>query len=96
MFQEIKTGFVIGETYHVKIKKGMIVGDLLFDRYSKSKTGIWFEDLTTPHGYLFRSNDIIIYRYISENEYWAKVKEKYDATCLDIILKRLLNENFIW
>ena len=28
--------------------------------------------------------------------YYMKVKEKYDQTSLDIVLKRLVNENFEW
>ena len=38
----------------------------------------------------------IIYRRISKEEYYEKVKEKYDRKCLDIILKRLLDESFAW
>ena len=36
------------------------------------------------------------YRYISEEEYKEKIKEKYHQTCLDIILKRIVNETFTW
>ena len=36
------------------------------------------------------------YRYVSKEEYYKKLKEKYDATCLDIILKRLVNDDFHW
>ena len=36
------------------------------------------------------------YRYVSTEEYREKVKEKYDATCLNIILKRIVNESFAW
>ena len=36
------------------------------------------------------------YRYVKKEEYLEKVKEKYDAKCLDIVLKRLVNENFEW
>jgi len=36
------------------------------------------------------------YRYVSKKEFYAKVKEKYDATCLNIILKRLVNDDFHW
>jgi hypothetical protein len=41
-------------------------------------------------------NDCVFYRYISEKEYKEKRKEKYDATCLDIVLKRLVDELFSW
>jgi len=36
------------------------------------------------------------FRVISEKEYIAKVKEKYDQNVLNIVLKRLINEEFIW
>jgi len=36
----------------------------------------------------------IIYRRISKKEFYKKVKEKYDAKCLNIILKRLIDESF--
>ena len=36
------------------------------------------------------------YRYISKEEYYAKVKDKYDEKCLNIILKRLIDESFEW
>ena len=36
----------------------------------------------------------IIYRRISKEEYLKKVKEKYDHKCLNIILKRLIDESF--
>jgi hypothetical protein len=41
-------------------------------------------------------NEFTFYRYISEKEYKEKRKEKYDATCLDIVLKRLVDELFSW
>jgi hypothetical protein len=34
------------------------------------------------------------YKYISKEEYYMKVKEKYDRKCLNIILKRLVDESF--
>lgn len=36
------------------------------------------------------------YRYISKKEYNAKLKIKYDAKCLNIVLKRLVDESFEW
>jgi hypothetical protein len=36
------------------------------------------------------------YRYVSKEEFYAKVKEKYDQTCLDLVLKRLVNDDFRW
>ena len=45
---------------------------------------------------LYFVNEFTFYRYISEKEYKEKLKEKYDATCLDIVLKRLVDELFSW
>lgn len=36
------------------------------------------------------------YRYVSKEEYYKKLKEKYDVTCLKIVLKRLINDDFSW
>ena len=36
------------------------------------------------------------YKYITKKEFLKKVKEKYDAKCLNIILKRLIDESFEW
>jgi hypothetical protein len=36
------------------------------------------------------------YRYVSKEEYYIKLKEKYDGTCLNIVLKRLVDESFAW
>jgi len=38
----------------------------------------------------------IFYRYVSNEEYKKKVREKYNNTCLDIVLKRLVDESFDW
>lgn len=37
-----------------------------------------------------------VYRYISDEEYKEKLKEKYNETCLNIVLKQLVNESFAW
>lgn len=97
MLEQIKSGFVKGETYYVKLKKGdIIVGDLLFDTYDYSKTALWFDTPNKRIGYIFVLNEIIIYRYVSHEEYLKKRKEKYDCNCLNTILKRLINETFKW
>ena len=43
-----------------------------------------------------KQNFFQFYRIVSKKEYYNKLKEKYDATCLNIILKRLVNETFEW
>ena len=37
---------------------------------------------------------IVIYRSVTKEEYYSKLKEKYDSKCLNIILKRLVDETF--
>lgn len=40
--------------------------------------------------------ETIFYRYVSSEEYTEKMKEKYNSTCLNIILKQLVDESFVW
>ena len=70
--------------------------DLIFTTPAQSGRGLWFNDVDESYGYLLYSHEIIIYRYVTHEEYLEKMKEKYDAKCLDIVLKRLVNENFSW
>ena len=63
----------------------------------------YLEDELIPHAF-FRANTrysfyqnlspTVIHRLISKEEYFKKVKEKYDSKCLNIILKRLVDESF--
>lgn len=96
MFEQITSGFVKGEIYYIKTVKGVIMGDLLFDRYNYSKTGVWFNDIVGDYAYLFKFNEVHMYRYVSEQEYSTKLKEKYHMNCLNSVLKRVVNENFEW
>jgi hypothetical protein len=87
-----------GEMYFVK-KKEYIMGELIFVNYKTHSTGKQFATFTFPYmsGYTQTWLNIIsIYRYVSQEEYWTKVKQKYDSTCLDIVLKRVVNEHFEW
>jgi coproporphyrinogen III oxidase len=36
------------------------------------------------------------YKYVTKKDFLKKVKEKYDAKCLDIVLKRLVDESLEW
>ena len=94
MFQQIESGFVWREIYLVKTKEFM--KDLIFNSRAQSKTGIWFCDPDGRYGYLLHLSEIKIYRYVNKKEYYAKIKEKYDNKCLNIVLKKLVNETFEW
>ena len=96
MIQKIKSELLRGELYYIKRKNGEIMGNLIFESYNQSKTAMWFYVPNKPYAYLFQFNEIIVYRYITNEEYLKKVKEKYDANCLNIILKRLVDESFEW
>ena len=86
-----------GEMYFVK-KMDYIMGELIFVKYDTYGSQ-HYATFTYPYcsGYSHLWLTIIsVYRYVSEEEYWEKVKEKYNTKCLDIVLKRLVNENFEW
>ena len=94
MIEQIKSRIVTGKSYYVKRKNGDIMGNLIFESYNQSKKAVWFYVPNKPYAYLFQLNEIIIYRYVTNEEYLKKVKEKYDHKCLNIILKRLVDESF--
>jgi hypothetical protein len=95
MFQQIESGFVGRERYYVKTREGIII-ELIFSMPAQSSTGLWFDHPRKPYGYLLHLHQIKIYKYISKEEYYAKLKEKYDNKCLNIVLKNLVNEHFEW
>jgi len=97
MFQQIYDEFVEGESYYIKnVKNSNIKGHLIFTHYSHSRTECWFDDISGHYGYLLELDKITIYKHVSKKEYYAKLKEKYDDKCLNIILKRLVDESFEW
>jgi len=92
-----------GEKYFVKrkkiyvhtIKRDNYYG--IFDGYNEIFEGFgWFKSFNV---YDLVELDLCLnefYRYISKEEYYEKLKEKYDSKCLNIILKRLVDESFQW
>ena len=86
---------------------GYMEYDIMYDSESENDIELdnfaWVKCLNPFVGNIV-SNDIIeididmnkFYRYISKEEYFKKVKEKYDSKCLNIILKRLVDESFEW
>jgi hypothetical protein len=91
MLEQVKRyELVEGQQYFVIHKRGALVeGDLIYvgNHYFKypNSRGI-FQIVDMYH----------FYRYVSNYEYYMKLKEKYDQRCLNIVLKRLVNENFEW
>jgi len=85
-----------GEKYIVK-SNNHILGEMIFlnYQYAGNQKYVTFDCLYRSKVWLNNSN-VSIFRYITKDEYITKVKEKYDATCLAIILKRLIDESFEW
>lgn len=86
-----------GEMYFIK-NRDFIMGEVLFAKYHQTNSQpfiVFRYPYNSGYSYV-RVKDISVYRYISEEEYWTKVKEKYDTKCLNIVLKRLIDESFQW
>jgi len=76
-----------------------IIGEVIFVIYNKTPSGQYFA--TFEYSYVSGRSHISlsvmrVYRYVGEEEYRAKIKEKYDSTCLNVVLKRLVDESFEW
>jgi hypothetical protein len=91
MIEQVKyDDLVEGQQYFVIHKRGALVeGDLIYVgrhyfKYPNSRAIFQIVDM-----YHF-------YRYVSKYEYYMALKQKYDDKCLNIVLKRLVNENFEW
>ena len=88
-----------GEMYFIK-RDASILGEMIFVKYHTfDNLTVTFATFTYPYMFVYSNLclfTISVYRYVSEEEYFAKVKEKYDAKCLDIVLKRVVNETFKW
>ena len=88
-----------GEMYFIK-NRNFIIGETIFVKYYQPKSNsppfiVFRYPYRSGYSYV-KIKDISVYRYVSEEEYWEKVKEKYDSKCLDIVLKRLVDESFEW
>ena len=86
-----------GEKYYVKRKRFLQSHPLnnficIFDEYVDED----FVFVTTILDIKIDLHLNEFYRHVSKEEYYVKLKEKYNNTCLNIILKRLVNETFEW
>jgi len=88
-----------GEMYFVK-KMDYIMEELIFVKFFRNQNNTQvIATFSYPYmsGYSNTWIDIIsIYRYVTKNEYYMKLKEKYNQKTLDIVLKRLVDESFQW
>jgi hypothetical protein len=89
---ELVDDLVEGETYHVVRTGGFVEGDMIYIGGGGSFFRYWNgTNLFQVHQRYYN-----FYRYVTKHEYYMKLKEKYDQKSLDIVLKRLVNENFEW
>ena len=105
MYQEVQEDELInGENYYVKRKKrrnNMNIKNFhgLFNG-SDFEGFVWFKiynEFNEPIDSIELDSQLnTFYRYVSKEEFYAKLKEKYDHKCLNIILKRLIDESFEW
>lgn len=90
---------IVGEKYYIKRKPRYL-------QLQKNSVGIFeshdvefdgFGSFTILNNEIEFDFDLIeIYRFVTSEEYYIKLKEKYDLKCLNIILKRLVDESFSW
>jgi len=91
------------EMYYVKHKE-YIVGHFTFiahivkqsRHFSDRQHNIYCSFPEKPTYRCYLSNKYNYFKLVTKEEYYSKVKEKYDQTCLDTILKQLVNEHFSW
>ena len=100
MLEEInRCDLISGNSYFIKsINRVITITNIKFIHYTEinDERTVGLFDTHILGMCLINHNDWIIYRYVSSKEYKEKIREKYNATCLHIILKRLINESFTW
>jgi len=96
-----KYALIHGETYHVKrsprsltILRSAKSYECIFDRYDADEDFVYV--ICNNHTIEMDVTLLDFYRYVSKKEFYEKVKKKYDQTCLSIVLKRLVNDDFRW
>ena len=90
MLENVGSNLIPGQQYFV-VNPDKTIGKATFLRFTR-QLGLFY-----THEYCFMSiNLFTFYRFVSPQEYRDKLKEKYDATVLNIILKRLIDPSFNW
>lgn len=84
---------IVGNYYYVKCEKeNRHIKFLEYDTFGDIKFAICL----CINNVICLYTDNHYYKYITKKEFLKKIKEKYDAKCLDIVLKRLIDESFQW
>lgn len=99
MFELIDVASMKEGTMYFLKKLDTIIGELVFVKYQTLQNGYRYATFVYPYHSIYSHmclSIISVYRDVSEEEYRKKIKEKYDTKCLDILLKRLVDESFEW
>jgi hypothetical protein len=88
---ELVNDLIEGQQYYVIHRRGAVIeGDLIYvgDLHFKYPNSIQ----------TFQINERFyhFYRYVSKEEFYEKLKGKYDSKCLNVVLKGLIDETFEW
>lgn len=88
---------IVGEKYYVKDKSSIRVFSCIFRHNIVDNKIFWISIFIIKYSQVTELNCIHyeFYRYVSKEEEYAKLKEKYDKTCLNIVLKRLVDDLFV-
>ena len=94
MLEEVEISQLIkGQVYFIN-RNEWDLGDVVFNGYQYPIVWITFIDKNIQCQLDIHQTKF--YKFVTKENYYAKVKEKYDSKCLNIILKRLVDESFIW
>ena len=93
MLEEVDISqLIIGQSYFIN-RNEWDLGEVIFNGYQYPVVWVTFIDKNILCKLEINNK---FYTYVSKEKYYAKVKEKYDSKCLNIVLKRLVDENFEW
>ena len=94
MLEEVEISQLIEGQFYFINRNEWDLGEVIFNGYQYPVVWVTFIDKNIHCDLEINKNKF--YRYISKEDYYTKVKEKYDTKCLNIILKRLIDESFQW
>ena len=88
---------IVGEKYYIKDKSSRRIFSCIFRHNIVDNEIFWISIFIIKYSEVTELNSMHydFYRYVSKEEQYAKLKEKYDNTCLNIVLKRLVDESFV-
>lgn len=90
MLENVGSNLIAGQQYFI-VNPDKTIGKGTFLRFTR-QLGLFY-----THEYCFMSiNLFTFYRVVSPEEYRLKLIEKYNATVLNVILKRLIDPLFTW